>query len=108
MFDDKEMQAWEGKPVEGKTWDATKEHFVMLYKSKEKFNAEHLTCTEGYASAHSIVSNLFFSGIPSTVRSSPDTMSALDQQSMMEYTHSLKAALDTTQDHAALLTTAQN
>jgi hypothetical protein len=108
MFDDKEMQAWEVKPSEDKTWEAARTHFVMLYKSKEKFNAERLTCTEGYASAHSIVSNPFFSGIPSTVLSLTGTMSAADQQNMMEYTHSLKAALDATQDHAALLTTSQN
>jgi hypothetical protein len=43
MFNDKEMQAWEVKPTEDKTWDAAKTHFVMLYKSKEKFNAERLT-----------------------------------------------------------------
>jgi hypothetical protein len=36
MFDDKEMQAWEVKPTKGKTWDAAKEHLIMLYKSKEK------------------------------------------------------------------------
>jgi hypothetical protein len=108
MFDDKEMQAWEVKPSEDKTWEAAKTHFVTLYKSKEKFNAERLTRTEGYASAHSIVSNPFFSGIPDTVLSSTGTMSAADQQNMMEYTHSLEAALDTTQDHAALLTTAQH
>jgi hypothetical protein len=108
MFDDKEMQAWEVKPVEGKTWDAAKEHFVTLYKSKEKFNAERLTRTEGYASAHSIVSNHFFSGIPSTVLSSTGTMSPSDQHNMMDYTNSLEAALDTTKEHAAFLTTTQN
>jgi hypothetical protein len=106
MFDDKE--AWEVKPTEDKTWDAAKAHFVTLYKSKEKFNGEHLTCTEGYESAHSIVSNPFFPGVPSTVLSSTGTMSPLDVHNMMEYTHSLEAALDTTQEHAAFLTTAQN
>ncbi len=40
MFDDKEMQAWEIKPSADKTWEATKTHFVSLYKSKEKFNAK--------------------------------------------------------------------
>jgi hypothetical protein len=34
-------------------------------------------------------------------------MSPSDQSNMMEYTHSLKAALNTTQEHAAFLTTAQ-
>ena len=108
MFDNKEMQAWEVKPIEGKTWDAAKEHFVTLYKSKEKFNAKRLTGTEGYASAHSIVSNHFFSGIPSTVLSSTGTMSPSDQHNMMDYTNSLEAALDTTQEHAAFLITTQN
>eukprot|EP00804_Cyclotella_cryptica_P015621 CCRYP_003615-RA/>CCRYP_003615-RA protein AED:0.62 eAED:0.37 QI:0/0/0/0.5/1/1/2/0/406 len=81
IFDDKEMQAWEIKTTENKTWEAAKNHFVTLYKSKEKFNAERLTRTDGYASAHSIVS----------------TMSPSDHHSMMDYT-----------DHAAFLTTAQN
>jgi hypothetical protein len=108
MFDDKEMQAWEVMPTEGKTWDAAKTHFVMLYKSKEKFNAERLTRTEGYESAHSIVTHPFFPGIPSTVLSPTGTMSPSDQHNMLEYTHSLEAALDTTQEHAASLTTAQN
>jgi hypothetical protein len=40
MFDNKEMQAWELKPSINKTWDSAKTHFVTLYKSKEKFNAE--------------------------------------------------------------------
>ena len=40
MFDSKEMQAWEIKPSINKTWASTKIHFVSLYKSKEKFNAE--------------------------------------------------------------------
>eukprot|EP00804_Cyclotella_cryptica_P001910 CCRYP_007351-RA/>CCRYP_007351-RA protein AED:0.82 eAED:0.45 QI:0/0/0/0.5/1/1/2/0/157 len=40
MFDDKEMQAWEIKPSADKTWDTAKAHFVAVYKSKEKFNAE--------------------------------------------------------------------
>eukprot|EP00804_Cyclotella_cryptica_P022417 CCRYP_021145-RA/>CCRYP_021145-RA protein AED:0.48 eAED:0.36 QI:0/0/0/0.66/1/1/6/0/1537 len=97
IFDDKEMQAWEVKPTEEKTWDAAKNHFVMLYKSKEKFNAEHLTRTDGYASTHSIFSDPFFSGVPSTVLSTTGTMSPSDQHSMMEYT-----------DHTAFLTIAQN
>eukprot|EP00804_Cyclotella_cryptica_P024848 CCRYP_020552-RA/>CCRYP_020552-RA protein AED:0.54 eAED:0.47 QI:0/-1/0/1/-1/1/1/0/197 len=46
IFDDKEMQAWEVKPTKEKTWEAAKNHFVTLYKSKEKFNAECLTCTD--------------------------------------------------------------
>ena len=97
IFDDKEMQAWEIKPAEEKTWEAAKNHFVTLYKSKEKFNAERLTRTDGYASAHSIVSEPFFSGVPATVVSTTGTMSPSDQHSIMEYT-----------DHAAFLTTAQN
>eukprot|EP00804_Cyclotella_cryptica_P012914 CCRYP_002274-RA/>CCRYP_002274-RA protein AED:0.23 eAED:0.09 QI:0/0/0/1/0/0/2/0/1265 len=97
IFDDKEMQAWEIKPTEEKTCEAAKTHFVTLYKSKEKFNAERLTRTDGYASAYSIVSEPFFSGVPATVVSTTGTMSPSDQHSMMEYT-----------DHAAFLTTAQN
>eukprot|EP00804_Cyclotella_cryptica_P015207 CCRYP_000733-RA/>CCRYP_000733-RA protein AED:0.43 eAED:0.26 QI:0/0/0/1/1/1/3/0/840 len=97
IFDDKEMQAWEVKPTEEKTWEAAKNHFVMLYMSKEKFIAERCTRTDGYASAHSIVSDPFFSGVPSTVLSTTGTMSPSDQHSMMEYT-----------DHAAFFTTAQN
>jgi hypothetical protein len=43
MFDDMEMQAWEIKASADKTWDATKTHFVMIYKSKENptWNAQH-------------------------------------------------------------------
>ena len=48
MFDDKEMQAWELKPSINKTWDTTKTHFVTLYKSKEKFNAEREARTGNY------------------------------------------------------------
>jgi hypothetical protein len=77
-------------------------------RAKKKFNAERLTHTEGYESAHSIVTNPFFPGIPSTVLSTTGTMSPSDQHNIMEYTHSLKATLDTTQEHAAFLTTAQN
>ena len=102
------MQAWEVMPTEDKTWDAAKTHFVMLYKSKEKFNAERLTRTEGYERAHSIVTNPFFPGIPSTVLSTTGTMSPSDQHNILEYTHSLEAALDNTQEHAAFLPTAQN
>eukprot|EP00804_Cyclotella_cryptica_P012948 CCRYP_002296-RA/>CCRYP_002296-RA protein AED:0.87 eAED:0.41 QI:0/0/0/0.25/1/1/4/0/505 len=97
IFNDKEMQAWEITPTAEQTWEAAKTHFVMLYKSKEKFNAERLTRTDGYASTHSIVSEPFFSGVPTTVVSTTGTMSPSDQHSLMEYT-----------DHAAFLTTAQN
>jgi hypothetical protein len=96
QFDDKEMQAWEVKPTAEKTWEATKTRFITIYKSKEKFNAEHLTCTGGYESTHSIVST------------SIGNMSPTDQHSMMEYTNSLEAALETAQEHTDSLTTAQS
>ena len=47
MFNEKEMQAWEIKPSNNKMWDNAKDHFVLLYKSKEKFNAEREARTEG-------------------------------------------------------------
>jgi hypothetical protein len=34
-FHNKEIQAWEVKPTADKTWEATKSHFVMLYKAKK-------------------------------------------------------------------------
>jgi hypothetical protein len=50
----------------------------------------------------------FFSGIPSTVTFFTGNMSPTDQQSMMEYTNSMEAAIETTQEHPTSLTTAKS
>eukprot|EP00804_Cyclotella_cryptica_P000450 CCRYP_019933-RA/>CCRYP_019933-RA protein AED:0.03 eAED:0.04 QI:0/0/0/1/0.4/0.16/6/0/1642 len=102
MFDDKEMQAWELKPSADKTWDSAKTHFVTLYKSKEKFNAERIARTGGYDS-----SNIFINtgSIGST---SLGTLSSNNHQTILEYTNSLETALEHTQEHAAALTTTQD
>ena len=106
MFDDKEMQAWEIKPSADKTWDAAKAHFVAIYKSKEKFNAEREARSGGFESA----SSLFDSGsraynnpphVPSTINSA---LSPADHHSLIEYTNSLEGALETATEHAAAIT----
>jgi hypothetical protein len=102
MFDDKEMQAWELKPSADKTWDSAKTHFVTLYKSKEKFNAERIARTGGYDSANTFINT---GSIGST---SLGTLSPNDHQTILEYTNSLETALEHTQEHAAALTTTQD
>jgi hypothetical protein len=102
MFDDKEMQAWELKPSIDKTWDSAKTHFVTLYKSKEKFNAERKACTGNYESAHNFVNT---NSIDTT---SLGALSPVDQQSFLECTNSLETALEHTQEHAATLTSTHN
>ena len=102
MFDSKEMQAWELKPSADKSWDSAKSHFVTLYKSKEKFNAECEACTGGYDSANAFIS------AGSLGVSSLGTLSPTDHQTILEYTNSLESALEHTQEHAAALTTTQD
>jgi hypothetical protein len=102
MFDDKEMQAWELKPPADKTWDAAKLHFVTLYKSKEKLNAECEARTGGYESAHSFVSAC------SIGTTSLGALSPGDHKSLIEYTNSLESTLEHTQEHTAALTTTQD
>jgi hypothetical protein len=102
MFDNKEMQALELKPSTNKTWDSAKTQFFSLYKSKEKFNAECEARTGGYESAHTIVST---NSIGSTLLGA---LSPVDHQTILEYTNSLKTALERTQEHAATLTTTQD
>ena len=106
MFDDKEMQAWEIKPSSDKTWETAKTHFVTIYKSKEKFNAERAARSGGYESA----SSFFGSGshtsnnpphVPHNVTS---TLSTADQHSLLEYTNSLEGALENATEHAAAIT----
>jgi hypothetical protein len=106
MFDDKEMQAWEIKPSADKTWDATKAHFVAIYKSKEKFNAEREARSGGFESA----SSFFDSGsrasnnpphVPSSIM---PALSPADHHSLIEYTNSLEGALETATEHAAAIT----
>eukprot|EP00804_Cyclotella_cryptica_P025717 CCRYP_002918-RA/>CCRYP_002918-RA protein AED:0.61 eAED:0.36 QI:0/-1/0/1/-1/1/1/0/420 len=99
MFDDKEMQAWALKPSADKTWDSAKTHFVTLYKSKEKFNAERTARTSGYDSANTFINT---GSIGST---SLGTLSPNDHQTILEYTNSLETSLEHTQEHAAALTT---
>eukprot|EP00804_Cyclotella_cryptica_P006780 CCRYP_019524-RA/>CCRYP_019524-RA protein AED:0.42 eAED:0.37 QI:0/0/0/1/0/0/4/0/627 len=102
MFDDKEVQAWELKPSADKTWESAKTHFVTLYKSKEKFNAERVACTGGYNSANTFINT---GSIGST---SLGTLSPNDHQTILQYTNSLETALKHTQEHAAALTTTQD
>jgi hypothetical protein len=106
MFDDKEMQAWEIKPSADKTWDAAKAHFVAIYKSKEKFNAEREARSGGFESA----SSFFDSGsrasnnpphVPSSIN---PALSPADHHSLIEYTNSLEGALETATEHAAAIT----
>ena len=106
MFDDKEMQAWEIKPSADKTWDATKAHFVAIYKSKEKFNAEREARSGGFESA----SSFFDSGshasnnpphVPPNISS---TLSTANHHSLLEYTNSLEGALENATKHAAAIT----
>ena len=106
MFDDKEMQAWEIKPSANKTWDAAKTHFVTLYKSKEKFNAEREARTGGFESANS-----FFGDSSRSSNNPPDmslnissTLSPADHHSLLEYTNSLEGALENATKHAAAIT----
>eukprot|EP00804_Cyclotella_cryptica_P025462 CCRYP_017206-RA/>CCRYP_017206-RA protein AED:0.39 eAED:0.39 QI:0/0/0/1/0/0/2/0/405 len=103
MFDDKEMQAWEIKPSVDKTWDAAKTHFVAIYKSKEKFNAEREARLGG-----SSASSFFDTGsrasnnpphFPATINSA---LSPADHHSLIEYTNSLEGALETATEHAAI------
>ena len=106
MFDDKEMQAWEVKPSAEKTWDAAKTHFVTIYKSKEKFNAERAARSGGFESASS------FSDCSSRASNKPpqippnisSSLSTVDHQSLLEYTNSLEGALETATEHAAAIT----
>ena len=97
MFDDKEMQAWEIKPSADKTWDAAKTHFVAIYKSKEKFNAEREARSGGYESA----SSFFDTG--SRASNNPPVAPA-DHHSLIEYANSLEGALETATEHAAAIT----
>jgi hypothetical protein len=102
MFGDKEMQAWELKPSADKTWDSAKPHFVTLYKSKEKFNAERKARTGGYDRANAFIN------AGSIGTTSLGTLSPNDHQTILEYTKSLENALEHTQEHAATLTTTQD
>ena len=104
MFDDKEMQAWEIKPSADKTWDAAKTHFVTIYKSKEKFNAEREARLRVFESA----SSFFDSGsrasnnpphVPFNINSS---LSPANHHALLEYTNSLEGALETATEHAAI------
>ena len=106
MFDDKKMQAWEVKLSAEKTWDAAKTHFVTIYKSKEKFNAERAASSGGFKSASS------FSDCSSRTSNKPpqippiisSSLSTVDHQSLLEYTNSLEGALETATEHAAAIT----
>eukprot|EP00804_Cyclotella_cryptica_P012520 CCRYP_017704-RB/>CCRYP_017704-RB protein AED:0.24 eAED:0.24 QI:0/0/0/1/0.5/0.33/3/0/909 len=75
MFDDKEMQAWEIKPSADKTWVAAKTHFVAIYKSKEKFNAEREARSGGFESA-SIQHGVADGSIPSAISDTGTTSTA--------------------------------
>ena len=106
MFDDKEMQAWEIKPSAEKTWAAAKTHFVAIYKSKEKFNAEREARSGGFESA----SSFFDTGsrasnnpphVPSNINSA---LSPANHHALLEYTNSLEGALETATEHAAAIT----
>jgi hypothetical protein len=110
MFDDKEMQAWEIKPSANKTWDAAKTHFVTIYKSKEKFNAEREARSGGFKSASSFFDTGSRTGsrasnnpphVPSNINSA---FSPADHHSLLEYTNSLEGALETATEHAAAIT----
>jgi hypothetical protein len=110
MFDDKEMQAWEIKPSANKTWDAAKTHFVTIYKSKEKFNAEREARSGGFESASSFFDTGSRTGsrasnnpphVPSNINSA---FSPADHHSLLEYTNSLEGALANATEHAAAIT----
>jgi hypothetical protein len=106
MFDDKEMQAWEIKPAADKTWDAAKAHFVAIYKSKEKFNAEREARSGGFESASSFLDSESRAynnppHVPATINSA---LSPADHHSLIEYTNSLEGALETATEHAAAIT----
>eukprot|EP00804_Cyclotella_cryptica_P026885 CCRYP_017594-RA/>CCRYP_017594-RA protein AED:0.78 eAED:0.43 QI:0/0/0/1/0/0/2/0/226 len=106
MFDDKEMQAWEIKPSAGKTWDAAKTHFVTIYKSKEKFNAEREARSGGFESASSFFDSRRRSSnnpphVPTNINSA---LSTADHHSLLEYTNSLEGALENATEHAATIT----
>ena len=106
MFDDKEMQAWEIKPSADKTWEAAKNHFVTIYKSKEKFNAERVARSGGFESASSFFdSSSHTSNNPPHVPTNiPSALSTADHHSLLEYTNSLEGALETATEHAAAIT----
>jgi hypothetical protein len=104
MFDDKEMQAWEIKPPDDKTWDSAKTHFVAIYKSKEKFKEECFARTSGYESAHVLVATGWQPNNPPIFPfNCSSVMSLLDHQSLLEYTNSLEGALGDATEHAAAL-----
>ena len=100
MFDDKEMQAWEIKPTIDKTWDAAKTHYVTIYKSKEKFNAEREARSSGFESASSFFDTN--SRASNNLPHVPPNISS--HQSLLEYTSSLEGALENATEHAAAIT----
>ena len=105
MFDEKEMQAWEIKPSNDKTWDNAKNHFVLLYKSKEKFNAEREARTGGYESTNS----LYLTGTMNpNIASASSHLTQADHTTVMDYTTNLESALNSASEHAAAITHANN
>ena len=111
MFDDKEMQVWESKTEMEKTWGAAKTHFVALYKSKEKFNAEREACTGGFESANSVNNSSNISFISTTTPTSAITTTTKlseDHQNLIKYTNSLETALNDAKVQATSMSSTQN
>ena len=114
LFDETELQAWENKLPTNKTWANVKGYFVPLYKSKAHFKDERATHQGGYESDNTVAectpyTNSGASAISHGSTKPPTnittgTMSAVDQQTMIEYTNSLKGALDNAKEHVVTLT----
>ena len=115
MFDDREMRGWENKTTANQTWGEAKSYFVKLYKSKEKFNEERATRNREYESVNSLASRTGSTDatVISNASSKPPTkittnqMPPTNQQTMIDYTNSLKSELNNAREHAVLMTTTQ-
>ena len=87
-------------PSNNKIWDNAKNHFVLLYNSKEKFNAELEAQTGGYESTNS----LYLAGTMSpNIASASSHLTQSDHMTVMDYTTNLKSALNSSSEHAAAI-----
>ena len=116
LFDETELQPWENKLPANKTWVNVKGYFVPLYKSKAHFKDERATRHGVYKSGNPVSARTTFNSSGASVIShgstkpptniTTGTMSQSDQQTMIEYTNSLKGALDNVKEHTATLASA--